>query len=96
LPREEKRSSPAYAVAAAGNKRNLTRKIEWILAHALVEDLIGSELERCAQHEQVALDAFDVFELVHPAGVEVEMMLPIAFEKVTIGLTTGLFCFLTR
>jgi hypothetical protein len=28
------------AAAAAGNKRNLTRKIEWILAHALVEDLI--------------------------------------------------------
>jgi hypothetical protein len=27
-------------VAAAGNKRNLTRKIEWILAHALVVDLI--------------------------------------------------------
>ena len=62
----------------------------------LGRDLIRLELESCAQHEQVALDAFDVFELVHPAGVEVEMMLPNAFQKVTIGLTTGLFCFLTR
>jgi len=40
LPREEKRGSAAYAAAAASNERNLTRKIEWILAHALVEDLI--------------------------------------------------------
>lgn len=40
LPREEKRSSAAYAAAAASNERNLTRKIEWILAHALVIDLI--------------------------------------------------------
>ena len=39
-------------------------------------DCTTLELQSCAKLEEVALRAFAVFELVHPARVEVEMTLP--------------------